>query len=740
MILFISIFDLFLNDLYVYKPDFILNYLNTFQYNETELQFIIDCLSKTFYDAYAFNEIIKNPPNNFHQNYSQKMDIQKELKSINTKNTTIYRFYQDLKKILCKLGDLHIDLDLRHFLQVFTTIRINHPLKLYIRIHDNKPRFFAEPLNSKDIKHYFNNYEKVFKVIEDNLNIPISSINGLDPFEYITNFGKDYFKLKSPYATFLYKYMYNNNIDFYSLPLSLEDLTNFKVVYDNGQNFVTDFIITSGINITKENKENLLLTKEIKDYNIKENKFSEKELKFINLDIDVFNSSINTFENKNSSNIGDKVNNDYKLDNKSFKWDYNYNDIFMCRIDNNKKVNIYLIYKFGDSNNIEKFFQTIIKCTQLFDNNIYPIIVINSFNPGGQVFLAHIFLELLSPKISFNIFGAFRKTSTFKESSEINEYLSIFSNSENCETLDYGHLIRNNHKINYGNNISDELTDPFILLGKKYKNKINQIKKDLKNPRKPTDIIIFTDGYSYSATALFIKYLQYYGGGITVGYFYNPNIIETIPFDSSLSPTITFDNIRLQLLSPEGYKPLFNKYKFSLKIPGIQTFYNPENLSRPLEYEVTPVDEKADIFEQINFNNYENFINESLKVINKYKNRCNPKNRKLFLISNECNGKFENNYTHGGYICGSDGNWTKTCVASYCDIGYIFDHNKNKCVIDICTDKTSDNFFLYIIFYIIGAVICIGFIISTFIIMKKYKYENSGINSNQSINLVENLE
>ena len=43
----------------------------------------------------------------------------------------------------------------------------------------------------------------------------------------------------------------------------------------------------------------------------------------------------------------------------------------------------------------------------------------------------------------------------------------------------------------------------------------------LKKRRKPTEIIL-TDGFSYSATSTFIKYLQIYGSAIIVGYFGNP--------------------------------------------------------------------------------------------------------------------------------------------------------------------------------------------------------------------------
>ena len=47
------------------------------------------------------------------------------------------------------------------------------------------------------------------------------------------------------------------------------------------------------------------------------------------------------------------------------------------------------------------------------------------------------------------------------------------------------------------------------------------------NLKKPTDIIIFTDSYSFSATSAFIKGLQNIGGAVIVGYYGNPQIKGT---------------------------------------------------------------------------------------------------------------------------------------------------------------------------------------------------------------------
>ena len=159
----------------------------------------------------------------------------------------------------------------------------------------------------------------------------------------------------------------------------------------------------------------------------------------------------------------------------------------------------------------------------------------------------------------------------------------------------------------------------------------------MKNPRKPTEILVYTDGFSYSATSFLLKYLQYYGGGITAGYFSNPNL-ENIPYDSSLSPSSIFSSDLLLYLNVNGYKTLYNKYNYAFVVPGTQSFYTPDNLTRPLEYEVTPVDEKVNVYfdkvyssnDRIYASDLTVFIEDSLNFLK------NTKHIVIQIIRNYC--------------------------------------------------------------------------------------------------------
>ena len=518
-IFFIFIFIIDLISSKVYTPEYIINYFNTIYVEEDILQFFIDCLSKTFNDTYAFNIISKNPPN---PDYYKKVDIVKLIKEIKTKNRSIYSFYQDLSKTFFELGDLHINLNLTKYLELFTATTFSQPLKLYIKMYNDTPRIFGDVFHSEEYHHYFKNYITVYSVIRNNKDIPIYEINGMNPFDYINNFGGIYNNLKSPYATFTYKFKNYNNVTFYSYPLSIDNLTNFTVVYDSNDTFTTDFIVIcpynlSNININNLNDKNKFINEKVNiNASINMEKFKIPDYNFISENSIIKDNKIKS--NNPSLNI--------------INWNYSYYNIFKCRVDEENKVNVYFISGFGSYSDLNRYSQVIIKCANLFDTNKYPIILINSFNPGGQSFLAQILLEILSPKITTNIYGSFRKTEHFKKSREMDQYLTHYSNSENCQTLQYEHLMREEHIISYGDNLTDILTDPFILLGKEVKKQLNDVKKNFKNPRNSTDILVFTDGFSYSAASIFCKYLQYYGGAITAGYFYNPTL-KNISFDSS---------------------------------------------------------------------------------------------------------------------------------------------------------------------------------------------------------------
>ena len=99
----------------------------------------------------------------------------------------------------------------------------------------------------------------------------------------------------------------------------------------------------------------------------------------------------------------------------------------------------------------------------------------------------------------------------------------------------------------YGN-ITEEWSKPFAW--RVNQTKIEEIKKNFKHKRKPTDIIIMTNSFSYSAASIFLKNVYKSGAGIIIGYDGNPNLPDDI-FDISQSPSATFGFSSYEKIYPE---------------------------------------------------------------------------------------------------------------------------------------------------------------------------------------------
>ena len=80
-----------------------MSFFNKTSINQEKFGIIRNSLSNILHDYYAFYEIAKNPLQpEFDLNYHNKVDLNKELNQLNTKNRDFYSFYQDLKKIITK--------------------------------------------------------------------------------------------------------------------------------------------------------------------------------------------------------------------------------------------------------------------------------------------------------------------------------------------------------------------------------------------------------------------------------------------------------------------------------------------------------------------------------------------------------------------------------------------------------------------------------------------------------------
>lgn len=659
----------------IYDVDKVLNFLDLDGLDNEEYQQILQNISKIFENSYTFNDIAKNPPQpSFNKSYYTVVDIQERLKNLNIKDINIYQFYQRINNVLSDLKDFHIRLFFRDsYIEYFYLIA---PFDYYIKEYNGKQRIFSKCINENYLK-YFKDYENLYKFCQNYYLFPVKTINGKDPFEYINNFGGNYASTKNSHGTFTYKMNYNNDICLSDYPLTKEEMGELKVVFENETDSFTintEYKIHSDeIDIDKEieslrrlgegrrvrskyyskNRKNME-----KDRERREKKKSKKS-KFFN-------------EDKLKRN----------LEEVKVIWNYNAENDFMCYVDEVNKINYYYVGSFEpeDRNNFKKVIKD---CVEIIDKNTYPIVVVNELNEGGYISLAQLFMGVLSPLMPIDLFkGRLRVTESLKESNGINSYInSNFTSINTCQKQNFADLLTDSVKPNYCEN---KLSKMFYINNATLHDEIENIRKNMKNKRKPTEILVLTDGFSFSAAAFYIKYLQKMGGAIVAGYMGNPYSKEI--FDSSQSPSPIFTAGLLNEFNSEEIKYLYNEYNIIMEFPGIQSFYGLDDKDVPLEYDVTPVDVRLNLYDEFNQTYYQNFTDKSKSILNDIKNKCYSSNKNLILLSDECDSSFKNNYTHGGYICKDDGTWSKeNCVAAYCDLGYSFDKNKRKCIKDVCS-------------------------------------------------------
>ena len=595
------------------------------QYSKTDYDNIISNLTKYFENRYIYLDIAKSPPPPY-----KPVDIIKELKSIKTEKITFYEFFQELTKSILKLKDGHIQI----LYKEISKLSYIAPIQYYIESNDNVNYLFVKrhEYNSK----FFNDDD--LKKLDDNIKYPIKSINNKDPFDYIQTFG-GYDLFKSEHAIFsinLNRLSNRGRLDIY--PFNKETLTNITIKYMNNEIFNFDYKI------------------------LKINDMSEEFSKF-------FNSFMS---NHNPNNIlyptifdieneFIKSKNNYRILQNDI-WDYKYKGKLKYKIDNENQVNVIYQNTFSFNFLLERdaneFHQLI--GNKILENN-YPIILIEDLNGGGYLNYVFEMLNVINPFLMLNTFNHATKLQNQDRGGENKTEIDLYNNS-----------IKHNRTKIVKSTYSKKINN--IIIGRK------QIK--------PNEIIVFTDGFSYSATSVLIKNLQESGNAIIVGYNGNPSEKKkNEKFDSSQSPSA------VRNFNDEIEKNL-NKYGITIYgITFLETFndsYINKNITPiPREYIINPIDERSNIYGFYNDDRYLEFINEAKRIFKKYESECNNDNKNMVFLNDSC--KFNDKNKIGGNKC-INGKWSKNeCQVSNCKFEYTFDTFKKECEGKNMTQQELEN-------------------------------------------------
>ena len=737
-LIFILSLSTFYSVIFYNATEFIENLTNSMPADENIL---INAINNTaeFLKHYIYYKVSSDPPQpDFNSSYFPKMDIKNLFNNIKTNNTNYFDFKNEFISAIYRLNDLHTT----PFFSIFPVQNYAYicPLELIAKYNNitNKVQMYGE--FSMPIASYFlfKNHQHVVETIENNLDIPIKTINEKDPFDFIQDFAD--LNLRNRHSTYVYHQTIYSKNNFY-MPVTLKDLSNFTVVYESGDNFTTDYIIPDISNSTNDFKfydneeDNEKFVSYLSENNNKINSLFSKEDKthdlllsswpFKNLD-----DIILEFESKNniqSNNMlltpkKSKINNNNNIN--AIEWNYTYKSqddnsiVFQCRVDEQNHVNVMRIDTFGGVSDSDSSLDVAKQCAYLFDENYYKIVIIIPRNYGGNPIIGYNIIELLSPY--FVTRNAFRIKKDINMSLFIEKYNSynLFEEINSTNKLHSDYIKDGFVSEKYGSEI-EEFSKPFAW--RVNQKKIEEIKSKLKHKRKPTDIVIITDGFALSSASIFLKNAYKSGAGILVGYNINPNFPDDT-FDLGQHSSAFMGIHHYEHIYPEIYN---NTYKYLIGLNGITcmaSYHEFQESHIPQEYDVQTPDKIINIYNTYNEIYYQDFIKEAIKVLDWYQDNCNPDHKMLVLLSDKC--KFDN-HLHGGYSCGSDSKWNiSNCVAVYCDSGYYYNKISNSCILypiskEIENEKDEMIWLIILLSSICGALILI--IVVLIILYKKKK-------------------
>ena len=640
---------------------------------ESYCQTIIKNL-KDIFDIYVFSDIAKSPPeiDGISDYHHEKIDFQQRFSSVSTKNRKFYEFYQEIELILATVRDGHLNIVaeetplLTKISQYYVVLPFNYKIissKIYIEMND----------------YYYSYNDNVQKIIARNFISPVKRINRMDPFDYIQTWTK-FRNSKNIHAQFTKRFgeISGFYLDYY--PLNYSDFSFNEYEFESGDILRIPYLITKPI------KKNL----EFDNYflNILKSAGKGNEIPPLNK----INDKFLAFKGKKTI-LKDAIT--------AVNWDLDLSHIegykeFKCRIDDTYKVNVIYQNTFSFKY-MDEAIGKMLKCTKAFLNNKYPVIIIESKNGGGYLQVLSVLLQSIQPRIEFRDYSSLRITKT-SEQFFSNYYFYKNINYKDCSEINDFSDFKYFYDEDYGSSsINHKRTSVYDGLSLIYRLALKEFREEVinnENLKRPTDIIVFTDSHSFSATSSFIKALQNSGGAVIVGYFGNPKIKGTTLFDASQSPS-TVDK-----LSNTQMKKELEKIGFIINGVTVEESFSsyPDDTKNviPDEYAFDPVDFRVDIYSSYSDANYNQFIEEGLKIHKQLneENKCNSKNTKLLLYDDQCKD-IGTTGSGGGYRCKSDNTWDKSrCYVNYCKIGYYFDRMQNNCV-ENCKIKNEKSFYIY---------------------------------------------
>ena len=633
---------------------------------------VINNMTAILNEGYVYLDFLKSPkqPEGY-DDYIPKVDLISELNSINKKNRTFYDFYRDIENVLEKTRDGHFNIYARitpnNFLLNSSYFCIPFLYSL-IETNDEKGEVNGAYLSIEPndaCKEGYTN-ETLNKIIELK-GKKIISINNIEPYEYFDEMSKKGRVIHSPQARFIYIRRSISQFSVQYYPFKKEEL-NISIKFegvDETLDIEYQFVLKKYLNTEFE-----------KYYADEQKRYLKHKMPFPTFD------EIEKKYKIKKGLLNEKSKNDKDI------WDLkSKGGNLKCKVDEDNKLNVFYQNSFSPED-FEDYEKVMYECFKNFYSNDYKLIIIEDQNGGGYSELCIPFTQYVRPKILKPEVTSMRSSNLI--------YKNFFINDEN---LNPETCFPYTEKDNILDGIKDQYSEEVFHQRTKniesfniYEKKIMELKRreylDLGKVKKPTEIIVFTDGFSFSCTSVFIKGLQVHGAAILVGYNSRPDLVDK-KYDASQS------NSAVETFSFSEYIQNLEKLGFNSRLTFSEEFdpNDKGNPKTPMEFLIYPVDEVSNIYLKYDDDKYDRFIKEAKSIFDKYNDlengECNPNNTFLFYETSECDSKLGIDKAHGGYLCGSNGKWDKNqCIVAYCDKGYILNDEKNKCIEDPCNKIT----------------------------------------------------
>lgn len=193
-------------------------------------------------ETYVYVDIAKNPPDVGIPNYHhRKINLIEEIGNISPINRRYYEFYQEIKSILTVVRDGHFSIsafETPKGVQIYE-YWAGLPFKYIIKPFKEKHRVFISIID-----YYIRYYDKpTQEFLKSHLEIPIKSINDMDPFDYIQNWSKFVVVKNKIHSKFVNNLVFLPGFYLEYNPLNYSDFVGNEIEFDDNRIIRISYLI-----------------------------------------------------------------------------------------------------------------------------------------------------------------------------------------------------------------------------------------------------------------------------------------------------------------------------------------------------------------------------------------------------------------------------------------------------------------------------------------------------------------